>query len=65
MAIRGSVYNLTAYLPDHPSRPSIIEPWCGKEASDAYNTKIKARAHSAEADALVTKYKIGNFVPGG
>jgi cytochrome b involved in lipid metabolism len=63
MAIRGSVYDLTAYLPDHPSRPQVIEPWCGKEATDAYNTKTKSRPHSKEADKLLLKYRIGRFVP--
>ncbi|NEW97793.1 cytochrome b5-like heme/steroid binding domain-containing protein [Rhodopseudomonas sp. BR0G17] len=65
MAIRGNVYDITAYLPDHPSRPSIIEPWCGKEASEAYDTKTKGRKHSPEADALLPKYRIGRFVGGG
>ena len=27
MAINGQVYDVSAYLPDHPSKPSIIEPW--------------------------------------
>ncbi|MFT4279248.1 MAG: cytochrome b5-like heme/steroid binding domain-containing protein [Rhodopseudomonas sp.] len=64
MAIRGSVYDLTQYLPDHPSRPSIIEPWCGKEATEAYETKTKGRQHSSEADALLPKYRIGRLVGG-
>src|SRR6478752_790842 len=49
MAIRSSVYDITAYLPDHPSRPQVIEPWCGKEATEAYATKMKGRPHSKEA----------------
>jgi len=65
MAIRGAVYDLSPYLPDHPSRPSIIEPWCGKEATDAYATKTKGRAHSSEADAMLPKYRIGRFALGG
>lgn len=64
MAIRGNVYDITAYLPDHPSRPSIIEPWCGKEATEAYDTKTKGRKHSSEADALLPKYRIGRFIGG-
>lgn len=64
MAIRGSVYNLAAYLPDHPSRPQIVEPWCGKDATEAYNTKTKGRPHSKEADELLLKYRIGGYVPG-
>jgi cytochrome b involved in lipid metabolism len=65
MAIRGGVYDLTKYLPDHPSRPQIIEPWCGKEATEAYETKTKSRAHSPEADTLLAKFRLGRFVVGG
>ncbi len=64
MAIRGSVYDLATYLPSHPSRPQAIEPWCGKDATDAYNTKTKGRQHSNRADILLLKYRIGRFVPG-
>lgn len=61
MAIRGDVYDLTSYLPDHPSRPALINPWCGREATEAYNTKTKGRPHSADADELLTQYRIGQF----
>jgi len=64
MAIRGSVYDLAASLPAHPSPPQVIEPWCGKDATDAYNTKTKGRPHSNKADTLLLKYRIGRFVPG-
>jgi cytochrome b involved in lipid metabolism len=63
MAINGAVYDITLYLPDHPSRPQIIEAWCGKEASDAYATKTRGRSHSREADQLLPKYRIGRFAP--
>lgn len=59
MSIDGKVYDLTAYLPDHPSRPGIILPWCGKEASEAYRTKTKGRSHSPEAEQLLATYQIG------
>lgn len=59
MAIDGMVYDLTAYLPDHPSKPSIIEPWCGREASEAYRTKTKGRPHSPEAEKLLPTFRIG------
>ena len=61
MAIDGQVYDLTSYLPDHPSKPSIILPWCGKEASEAYRTKSKGRAHSPAADQLLPGYRIGRL----
>ena len=59
MAINGVVYDLTAYLPDHPSRPSVVLPWCGKEATEAYKTKTKGRPHSPGADQLLPTYRIG------
>lgn len=63
MAIRGKVYDLSAYLPEHPSRPDIIQSWCGMEATHAYNTKSKNREHSARADEMLEKYRIGMLGP--
>lgn len=63
MAIDGQVYDLGAYLPEHPSRPAIINPWCGREASQAYHTKGKGRPHSAEADQLLATFRIGRLAP--
>ena len=62
MAIQGVVYDITSYLPDHPSRPSVILPWCGKDASDAYKTKTKGRSHTPEADGLLPRYRIGVLI---
>ena len=59
VAIRGNVYDLSTYLPEHPSQPDILLPWCGKEATEAYNTKTKGRPHSPYADELLVKYRIG------
>lgn len=59
MVIAGQVYDLTAYLPEHPSDPAVTLPWCGREASEAYRTKTKGRAHSPYADRLLPKYRIG------
>ena len=59
MAIRGTVYDLSAYLPRHPSPPELVLPWCGKEATEAYDTKTKGRPHSSYADELLAKYRIG------
>jgi cytochrome b involved in lipid metabolism len=60
MAIHGKVYDVTTYLPDHPSRPDVIERWCGKEASEAYDTKTKGRRHSETADRQLETYLIGS-----
>jgi cytochrome b involved in lipid metabolism len=61
MAIRGAVHGVSGYLPEHPSRPDIVLPWCGKEATEAYETKMKGRPHSPYADELLEKYRIGTL----
>lgn len=63
MAIRGGVYDLTPYLPDHPARPELLLAWCGKEATAAYETKLKGRPHSPRADELLDDYRIGTLRP--
>lgn len=59
MAIGGNIYDLTAYLPQHPTRADVIVPWCGKEATVAYNTKNRSRPHSSYASNLLQQYRIG------
>lgn len=59
LVIGHGVYDVSRYLPEHPSKPGIVEPWCGKEATQAYRTKMKGRPHSPEADHLLTQYRIG------
>lgn len=61
MAIDLAVYDVSRYLPEHPSRSGIVEPWCGKEATEAYQTKMKGRPHSPEADELLARYRIGTL----
>jgi cytochrome b involved in lipid metabolism len=59
MLIAGQVYDLTTYVPQHPSDPTAFLPWCGKEATEAYRTKTEGRPHSPYADQLLAKYRIG------
>ena len=39
MAIDGLVYDITAYIARHPTSPEVLYPWCGKEATPAWDTK--------------------------
>jgi len=59
MVISGNVYDLSAYLPQHPTPPSVMLPYRGKEATQAYKTKNRNRPHSPYSDELLAKYKIG------
>ena len=59
MAISGSVYALSDYLPKHPAPARVMLDWCGKDATDAFNTKGRGRSHSPAAHALLPHYRIG------
>jgi cytochrome b involved in lipid metabolism len=59
MAIRGRVYDFSAYIPQHPTPPAVMTAWCGKEATEPYDTKGYGRPHSPAADALLDHYFIG------
>lgn len=59
MAIRGKVYDFTDYIPQHPAPPAVIEPWCGREATEGMTTKGYGRDHSAAAWEQMESYQIG------
>ena len=57
--IKGKVYDFTDYIPDHPTPPSVMERWCGKESTEAMHTKGYGRDHSPAAWAMIDAYLIG------
>ncbi|WP_291991512.1 cytochrome b5 domain-containing protein [Candidatus Accumulibacter sp. ACC003] len=61
MAIDGEVYDLSNYLPEHPSELEVIVAWCGREATQAYRSKGKGKAHSVRADRLLARYRIATL----
>lgn len=61
MAIEGVVYNLTEYLPKHPTPPAIVTAWCGKEATEGMRTKGYGRDHSPAAWGMLDAYLVGEL----
>jgi len=59
MAIEGKVYDLSDYIPKHPTPPMIMTPWCGKDATEGMRTKGYGRDHSPAAWAMMGPYKVG------
>lgn len=59
MAIGDLVYDVSAYVPRHPAPLPVITEWCGKDATRAYATKNRGRAHSARASGLLSQFQIG------
>lgn len=61
MAIDGTVYDFTAYLSQYPAPPAVMLAGCGKEASEAFHTKMKGRPHSSYATQLLPRYAVGRL----
>ncbi|MFO8140475.1 MAG: cytochrome b5 domain-containing protein [Marinobacter sp.] len=57
--IGGVVYDLTEYLPNHPTEEETFTRWCGKEATAAWQDKGDGRPHSPRAAARLESYRIG------
>ncbi|MBI3563805.1 MAG: cytochrome b5 domain-containing protein [Elusimicrobia bacterium] len=60
IAVDGGVYAVSAYLPEHPAPPGLIEPWCGKDASAPFRDK-GGGPHSAAARAALETYRVGEL----
>ncbi|MBF8222027.1 cytochrome b5 domain-containing protein [Halomonas sp. 328] len=60
-AIHGRVYDLTDYLPFHPSDEALFLEWCGKEASEGWDNKRPGVPHSPAAAALLERYRVGTL----
>lgn len=61
MAIEGAVYDLSDYVPRHPAPPSVLEPWCGREATEGMRTKGDSADHSTRAWRMLERYRIGEL----
>ena len=61
MTIDGAVYDVTAYIPLHPTEPDVVVRWCGKDASEAFATKGYGRPHGPAAYAALKKYFVGEL----
>jgi cytochrome b involved in lipid metabolism len=61
MAIDGGVYNFTGYIPAHPTAPEVLADWCGREATEAFNTKGYGGPHSPAARAMLPGFLVGEL----
>jgi len=63
LVINNNIYNLTAYIPDHPGGEQNIVPNCGKDATAAFNTKGKnpGAPHSDAARQILEQFYIGSL----
>lgn len=59
LVIEGKVYDISTYMARHPTPPSVLLPWCGKEATEGMRTKGYGRDHSSTAWAMLEEFQIG------
>jgi cytochrome b involved in lipid metabolism len=57
-AVSGSVYDLTAWIPQHPGGQSAIKSMCGVDGTAAFNGM---HSSSASAHTALAKFKIGSL----
>ncbi|MEA5444683.1 cytochrome b5-like heme/steroid binding domain-containing protein [Gammaproteobacteria bacterium AB-CW1] len=60
-AIHGKVYDVTDYIPDHPTPPSVMYEWCGKESTEGWDTKGYGRPHTKAAEAMLEDMLVGRL----
>ncbi len=58
--IADKVYNVTSFLNSHPGGPEAIIPYCGADATVAFNNK-GGGGHSDSARRLLQPYLIGSL----
>lgn len=61
LIIQNKVYAVSSYINLHPGNPETIIPYCGKNATTAFETKNKNKPHSQEAWSLLSNYYIGDL----
>lgn len=61
-AIHGRVYDITDYVPRHPTDEAVILEWCGRESTAGWDNKRPGVPHSPRAAAMLEDYLIGRLV---
>lgn len=53
------VYDISRYIPEHPTAPRVVSEYCGKNATWAFETKARGRPHSTYAYRMLEGYRVG------
>ncbi len=58
IVLNNNVYNVTSYIDQHPGGLTMV-PFCGKDATEAYNTIREGSGHSNKATKLLQSFYVG------
>jgi cytochrome b involved in lipid metabolism len=59
--VDGKVYDVTNLIPIHSGGAGAIIPYCGKDATTAFDMKNGRGPHSQSAQNALQTYYVGNF----
>lgn len=57
---QGSIYDITAYFGSHPGGDQLMLQYCGKDATQAFDSKdnVPPNPHSASAFDILQRYRV-------
>ena len=62
LVINNNIYNITDYIPNHPGGEKNITDYCGKDATQAFDTKGgSGKTHSDQARQILQQFYIGDL----
>lgn len=62
LIISSKVYNITNFLDQHPGGTDVILPYCGKDATKAFDTQGGRRnGHSSSARQQLAEFQVGTL----
>jgi hypothetical protein len=61
--VNNKVYDVSSYLRSHPGGRGTITPYCGKEATHAFETKDNGSDHSQRAWSHLDSLYVGDLGP--
>lgn len=63
LIINDKVYSVGSFLREHPGGASTIIPYCGKEATKAFDTQDRGSrgGHSSRASGMLADYLVGSI----
>ncbi|MCE9682094.1 cytochrome b5 domain-containing protein [Halomonas alkalisoli] len=61
-AIHGRVYDVTDYIPDHPTEEEVMLEWCGRDATEGWENKRPGVPHSPRAESRLEPLLVGRLV---
>ncbi|RCV91500.1 cytochrome b5 domain-containing protein [Billgrantia montanilacus] len=61
-AIYGRVYDVTDFIPVHPTEEEVMLEWCGRDATEGWENKRPGVPHSPRAESRLESLLVGRLV---